>query len=112
MPKEYTDIGGQAVLEGVMMRSPADERMSIAVRKEDGSIVIESSPATPLTRKNKFYALPIVRGVVNFVSMLVMGYQTLTTSARLYGLEEEEPSKFEKWLSEKLGKSTETIVMG
>ncbi|MBE5761662.1 MAG: DUF1385 domain-containing protein, partial [Clostridiales bacterium] len=76
------------------------------------SIVIESSPATPLTRKNKFYALPIVRGVVNFVSMLVMGYQTLTTSARLYGLEEEEPSKFEKWLSEKLGKSTETIVMG
>ncbi|MBQ2818474.1 MAG: DUF1385 domain-containing protein, partial [Clostridia bacterium] len=97
---------------GVMMRSPADERMSIAVRKEDGSIGIESSPATPLTRKNKFYALPIVRGVVNFVSMLVMGYQTLTTSARLYGLEEEEPSKFEKWLSEKLGKSTETIVMG
>ena len=95
-----------------MMRSPADERMSIAVRKEDGSIVIESSPATPLTRKNKFYALPIVRGVVNFVSMLAMGYQTLTTSARLYGLEEEEPSKFEKWLSEKLGKSTETIVMG
>lgn len=58
--------------------------------------------------------MPIIRGVVSFVDSLLIGMQTLTDSAKIAGEEifEEEPSKFEKWLSEKLGKSVETIVMG
>ena len=108
---KYTDIGGQSVLEGVMMRSPGDALMTIAVRKEDGQIVTKTQEVKDAAKKNKFYSLPIVRGVVRFVSMLVIGYQTISISAKLYGVEEEEPTKFEKWLAEKLGKSTETLVM-
>jgi len=112
MPSKYTDIGGQAVLEGVMMRSPADEKMAIAVRKENGEIVIEEKAVPSAAKKHKWFSWPIIRGVVNFVAMLKMGYETISISASMLGLEEEEPSKFEKWLSEKLGKSTESIVMG
>jgi uncharacterized protein YqhQ len=112
MPSKYTDIGGQAVLEGVMMRSPADEKMAIAVRRESGQIVVESEPVAALSKKHKWMGWPVVRGVVNFVSMLKIGYQTISKSSAMLGLEEEEPSRFEKWLAAKLGKSTEAVVMG
>ena len=109
---KFTDIGGQAVLEGVMMVSPKDSMMAIAVRKEDGEIIVEQKPRHDTTKNNKFYSLPIVRGVVRFVSTLITGYDTISVSAKMFGLEDEEPTKFEKWLSDKLGKSVESIVMG
>jgi uncharacterized protein YqhQ len=99
-------IGGQAVMEGVMMRSPT--KMAMAVRQENGKIVMSHHPVTPKTGWNK---APFIRGVVSFVVMLQMGFETLAESVRMLGLEEEEPGKFEKWLSKKTGKSSEDIAL-
>lgn len=104
------DIGGQAVMEGVMMKSP--DAIAIAVRRPDGEIVIERDPYVPLAKKHKWMGWPIVRGIVNMVTMLGMGMSTLEKSTKMLGTFEEEPSKFEKWLSAKLGKSIDKIVMG
>ena len=108
---KYQDIGGQAVMEGVMMQSPANESMAIAVRKPDGKIVVTCEHREPVTRKHKWMGKPIIRGCVNMVAMLKMGMQTLDKSTQMLGMLEEEPTKFEKWLAEKLGKSIDKIVM-
>ncbi len=108
---KYKDIGGQAVMEGVMMQSPANESMAIAVRRPDGRIVVTCERREPLSKKHKWMALPIIRGCVNMVVMLKMGMQTLDKSTQMLGLLEEEPTKFEKWLSEKLGANIEKVVM-
>ncbi|HIT69448.1 MAG TPA: DUF1385 domain-containing protein [Candidatus Aphodomonas merdavium] len=104
------DVGGQAVLEGVMMKSP--NAIAIAVRKPDGSICVKCDPYVGPEKKHPWMKLPIVRGVVNMVLMLAMGMSTLEESTRMLGVEEEEPSKFEKWLAKKLGKSIDKIVIG
>ena len=115
MPKKDTspqrvDIGGQAVLEGVMMKAP--DSIAIAVRKPDGSICVKCDPYVSPAKKHKWMGWPIVRGAVNMVNMLVMGMNTLEASSRMLGVEEEEPTKFEKWLSKTFGKSIDKIVMG
>lgn len=94
-----TLIGGQAVIEGVMMRGKT--AMATAVRDSEGKIQIEAKRLVPPEKKPLFLRLPIVRGIVNFVSSLVSGSRTLMRSASVFG-DSEEPSKFEKWLSEKL----------
>lgn len=101
MSKNFkTSIGGQALIEGVMMRGPHKTAMS--VRKPDGELQTEIWDNKPARIWNK---LPIVRGVVNMVTSLVVGYRCLMKSAEISteGMEEEEPSKLEKWLEEKLG---------
>ncbi|MEL7610656.1 MAG: DUF1385 domain-containing protein [Bacillota bacterium] len=103
-------IGGQAVMEGVMMKSP--EGIAIAVRKPDGSIEKQFKPVKSKAQKGTFYGLPIVRGVVAFIESLTIGVNTMMESARLAGETEEEPGKFEKFLAEKLGKSVDTIIIG
>lgn len=103
------DVGGQAVMEGVMMRSP--DRTATAVRQPDGKIVVRVKPNKLVGSKYKFLKWPIIRGVVNFILMMVMGVQTLTESAEMAGMEAEEPSEFEKKLAGKLGKSVEDVVM-
>lgn len=92
-----TSIGGQAVLEGVMMRGKTG--IATAVRDSDGTIRIEAERITPPEKQNKFLKLPIIRGVVNFFSSLVVGTKILMRSAEVYGGDDEEPSKFEKWLA-------------
>lgn len=107
-------VGGQAVLEGVMMRNPQGG-VALAVRKPDGSIITEYKLAPTRAQKGTFLGLPVVRGVVAFVESLVNGMEITMHSAELYGgelLEEEEPSKFEKWLAEKMGKKAEDVAMG
>lgn len=104
------DIGGQAVLEGVMMKAP--RAVAVAVRKPNGEIVLDVKPYTPLTEKHKWMGWPLVRGCVNMVAMLKLGMETLQTSTNLLGVLDEEPSKFEKWLAQKLGKNIDKIVMG
>lgn len=94
-----TSIGGQAVLEGVMMRGRT--AMATAVRDAEGKIRLETKRLTPPDKKPLFLRLPIIRGVVNFIDSMVGGSKTLMRSAEVYG-EEEEPSKFEKWLAQKL----------
>lgn len=97
-----TSIGGQAVIEGVMMRGP--EKIATSVRKPDGEIECEIKDIGQ-KRKNKFLKLPIIRGCVNFFDSMIIGVQSLMYSAKFFDVEEEneEPSKFEKWLEEKLG---------
>ncbi len=94
-----TQIGGQAVLEGVMMRGKT--AMATAVRDAEGKIRVETKRLTPPEKKAKFLRLPVIRGVVNFIDSMVGGTKTLMRSAEVYG-EEEEPSRFEKWVAEKL----------
>ena len=88
-------IGGQAVIEGVMMKN--GNKYAVAVRKPNNEIVVEKN--TLPERKNKVLSLPIVRGVVAFIDSLSLGMKTLTFSASFYE-EEEEESKFEKKLNE------------
>ena len=104
-------VGGQAVMEGVMMKS--ENGIAMAVRKSDGKIISEYTPTNNKPKKGSFKAWPVVRGVVAFIDSLKTGMNTITRSAELYGesFEEEEPSKFEKFLAEKLGKSAEDIAI-
>lgn len=103
------DVGGQAVMEGVMMRSP--QYTAISVRREDGSIITKREPTVNLAQKHKWMGWPVVRGAVSLFTMLTGGMKTITDSVDMLGLEEEEPTKFEKWLSKVFGKSIDKIVM-
>ena len=97
--EKRTSIGGQAVLEGVMMRGRT--AMATAVRDGEGKIRIEAKRVTPPDKQPLILRLPIIRGVVNFLNSMIGGSKTLMRSAEVFG-EEGEPSKFEKWLAEKL----------
>jgi len=105
------NIGGQGVLEGVMMRSPS--RSGLAVRKATGEIVYEREDVQSATKKNKFFGWPIVRGVVSFFDMMVFGVKTITKSAKLYDdtTEDYEPSKFEKYIAKKSGRDAMDVAM-
>lgn len=106
-----SSVGGQAVMEGVMMKSPTG--VALAVRRADGIIATRYDNWTTKAQKGTFWGLPIIRGVVTFIESLTTGMNTLTESAKLAGEDiEEEPTKFEKWLSKKLGKSVESVVIG
>ena len=91
-------IGGQAVLEGVMMRG--ESSMATAVRGPEGQITIESSRFTPSSKRGLVWRFPVIRGIVNFCSMLYFGMGILMRSAEVMG-EDIEPSRFEKWLAKK-----------
>lgn len=105
-----TSIGGQALIEGVMMKGVSKGAM--AVRTKDGEIDVEEWDIKPKKWYNK---CPIIRGSVNFVQQLGEGYKCLMKSAEKSGMmddeEEEEPSKFEKWLDEKLGDKLTGAIM-
>jgi uncharacterized protein YqhQ len=98
------------VIEGVMMKSP--EAIAISVRRPDGAIARAYQRYTPPSRKHKQLGWPVIRGVVNMALMLMLGVTTLDASTKLMGLESEEPSRFEKWISQRLGLGVEKIVMG
>lgn len=110
-----TSIGGQAVIEGVMMRGP--HKIATAVRKPDGEIIIDEKPIGE-GRKNKLFKLPIIRGCINFFDSMIVGIKALMFSAKFFDIDEdgnqleENPGKFEKWLNEKLGseKATEAVI--
>ncbi len=104
-----TRVGGQAVLEGIMMKS--GENVCTAVRLADGGITTEKRKFTSVTKKYKILKLPIVRGFVNFIETLIMSMSILTFSAEAQGIE-EEPGRFEKWLEKHLGKSILAIAAG
>jgi len=84
-------IGGQAVLEGIMMRGPAS--YSLAVRKSDGEIAVEVTPYRSFSEKKKLNKVPIVRGVINFIESLYIGIKTLMNSSEYFAEEEEEEEK-------------------
>lgn len=106
-----TSIGGQAVLEGVMMRGPKE--IATAVRKSNGEIIIDRRPVSETITKHRLNKIPVLRGVVNFFTSMVTGTKCLMFSADQYELEDDsyEPSKFEKWLDDKLGDKIKDITI-
>lgn len=97
-------IGGQAVVEGVMMRGK--RIYALAVRNPEKGIQVEKTKIKPMTDRSSFWGLPIVRGVVSFVDSLIMGMKVTTRSAEMAGLEDieyDQESKFEMWLEKKFG---------
>ena len=108
--QQRVDIGGQAVMEGVMMKAP--DAIAVSVRRPDGTIVTKRREYIPLSRKHRWMGWPFIRGMVNFVTMLSMGMGVLQESTDMLGILDEEPTRFEKWLAKKLGKGIDKIVMG
>ena len=102
-------VGGQAVLEGVMMKT--EKRVVTTCRKEDGTLVVTDGKFDSVRKKNKLLNLPFIRGIVNFIEIMILSVNTLKASADALGIEEEE-SKFEKWLKEKLKINSADFVMG
>ncbi len=103
-----TNIGGEALIEGVMMRGPND--IAIAIRKSDGEIIIDKKPLKTLAKKHSFFKLPIIRGAVGMFESMVIGMRALLYSAEFVEIEEEnekeaKPSKidtfFEKIFKDK-----------
>ena len=105
-------IGGQALIEGVMMRGL--DRSAMAVRKPDGEIDVSISPLQAGKAMQVIGKIPIVRCVFNFIQSIVIGYRCLGKSAEIAGLEEEEgePSKFEQWLDRTFGDHLMKIITG
>lgn len=93
---KYTSIGGQALIEGILMKSP--EKTALCVRLPDGSIDTSYMNEKKLAQKYKFFGLPIIRGVVSFVEAMLQGYKALMISADKSGFTdfEEEEKKDEK----------------
>ena len=89
------------------------ENYAIAVRREDGSISLTEHTHTSIRSKSKFFRIPIIRGIIGFVESMILNFKTLSQSAEQLGsLDEIEPeSKFEKWLTDKLGDKLMGVVM-
>lgn len=105
-----TSVGGQALMEGIMMRGP--QQICCAVRKPDGSIETKLEP-TP--HHGVWSRIPLVRGAVSMVESLVMGYRYMMYSAQVSMGEDSDPqqeeSAFEKWVGDHLGKKAEDMLL-
>ncbi|MDD4797412.1 MAG: DUF1385 domain-containing protein [Eubacteriales bacterium] len=108
--RKNSNVGGQAVMEGVMMRSP--DTMAMAVRNSAGQIALDVTPLKAGAEKPWYRKAPFLRGVFNFIEMLIWGVQSLNRSAQMAGFDEGEPSRLEKWLTDKTGKSAADIAVG
>lgn len=108
---KYSGIGGQAVIEGIMMKNK--DNYATAVRKPDGEIEILQGTYVSMTEKVKFCALPFVRGVFSFADSMVLGMKTLSFSASFFEDDEDsEPGRFELWLDKTFGEKVEKVLMG
>lgn len=105
----YSGIGGQAVLEGVMMKNK--DKYAVAVRKPDGEIDVEVEEYKGIGGENRLARLPFIRGVFSFIDSLVLGMKVTMHSASFYEEEEEQPSKAEQRLSKILGDKADDIMM-
>lgn len=101
-------VGGQAIIEGIMMKSGDD--VAISVRAMDGTIRSKKTNHISLRKKYKIFALPLIRGVVSFVESMIFSVSTMNTGMDMLGIEEEE-TKFEKWLKEKFGTGLLAVLM-
>ena len=110
-----TSVGGQALIEGIMMQGPKGAAMS--VRLPDGTIDTEEKEFRHIRDKVKLLGFPVIRGCVNFVESMIFGYKCLMESAEKSGFEElenseENQSKLDKWLSEHLSKKVMSVITG
>ncbi len=111
MSKEIrkTSIGGQAVIEGIMMRGV--DKTCLAVRNPQGEIVLEDVVDKAMS-PSKYKKIPVLRGIVNFVASLMLGFKTIDRSAEIAmgGILEEEETKFDKWIKAKFGDKAEKVI--
>ncbi len=113
MSCKKTTIGGQALIEGILMLGP--EKAATAIRKADGEIELKIEPADSLKNKYKILNLPFIRGVIGLFESMKRGIKALNYSASFELAEEEEtePSKLDKWLDKKFGmEKVEKAIMG
>ena len=98
-----TTIGGQSILEGIMMKGP--RRTCTVVRRSDGGLAIEEKPYTPLKETHKIAGVPVIRGFVLMVQSLIEGFQAIDYSSKilLEDEEDEQPSKLEQWFKDRFG---------
>lgn len=106
----YSGIGGQAVLEGVMMKNK--EKYAVAVRKPDGEIEVEVETYQGLAHGSKFKDLPFIRGIFNFLDSLILGTRALNYSASFYEEEEGKETKFDKAMDKMSGGNGEKLLSG
>lgn len=107
---KYSGIGGQAVIEGIMMKNKSD--YATAVRRPDGGIEIQKGEYVSMTEKVKLCAMPFVRGVFSFVDSMVLGMRTLSFSAGFFEDDEDsEPGRLELWLDKVFGEKVEKALM-
>ena len=107
----YSGIGGQAVMEGVMMKNM--DRYAVSVRKPNGKIETKVEECVSFAEKHPLFQLPVFRGMANFLESMVIGMKTLNYSASFYEDEEEQTeSRTEQLLEKILGEKAEKIIMG
>lgn len=99
-PLRTSNIGGEALIEGVMMRG--NNKMATAIRKSDGEIVVETTEYVPLAKRHLLLKLPVVRGAVGMLESMIIGMKVLMNSAEKVDFEEEE-SKLDKFLKKVFG---------
>lgn len=106
-----TSIGGEALIEGVMMRGP--DEIAIAIRKPDGEIAVEKKPLKTLAKRHKIFKTPIIRGAVGLFESMVIGVKSLMHSAEFVELDEEEnkESKFDKFLERVFGDKIKDAIV-
>ena len=110
-----TSIGGQALIEGIMMQGP--KGAAVSVRTPDGSIDTEIIDVKHIKDKIRFLGWPLIRGVVNYIESMMFGYKCLMISAEKSGLEdleesEENMSKLDKWLNDHINKKVLAVITG
>ncbi|SHI73830.1 DUF1385 domain-containing protein [Thermoclostridium caenicola] len=106
-PKRVSNIGGEALMEGVMMRGKST--MASTVRKGNGELVTTIKPYVPITKRHRILGLPIIRGAISMIESMVVGIGALMESAEYIEFEEAE-SKFDKWIEKKFGDKSMTII--
>lgn len=104
-----TKVGGQAVLEGVMMRGVSG--LATAIRTPNGNIEVDFKNTVPVSKRYKILGVPVIRGFISLVDSMVEGIKCINYSASFFE-EEEEPSKFDKWINDKFGEKSNDIIMG
>ena len=107
----YSGIGGQAVIEGIMMKNW--QEYSVGVRKPDGTIEVKKDSYTSLTDRYPVLRLPFIRGAFSFLDSMILGMRCLTYSASFFEDDEDsEPSGLELWLDKVFGEKVEQVISG
>ncbi|MBQ3004813.1 MAG: DUF1385 domain-containing protein [Clostridia bacterium] len=108
---KYVAVGGQALMEGIMMKGPEGTAMSL--RLPDGTIETSMKDFVSVRKKYKFFNIPVLRGIVSFIESMIFGYKLLMESAEKTSVdfeEEENESKLDKWITEHFGPKMMAVI--
>lgn len=108
-PLRQCNIGGEALIEGIMMRG--NNKMAMAMRKSNGEIVVQTYEHIPVANKFFLFKLPVIRGAVNMLESIIIGMKALMTSAEEVDIEEEEESKTDKFLKKIFGDNMFRVML-